>query len=255
MAPKKRKSSKTALKEEEQPEITLDFSEEQEAELREVGKKAEASVNTIVEAIKKLERHKDKATPLSEIEGIGPAYQNILKEHGIDSVQTLISADPDSLSEKTRFSAETVLEWQEKGKKLTEKGEKKETTEKAEEIEKTEKKAKQKEDKPHMSKNIKQNIEKLKQKEGIIGYILRNSKSASIDLNDPTKVIDYAVLSSSAFEASEELSNTFELGDVKNLGGEGHTVKLLSFTIGENKVSVFMEKNVDHKNVYKDLLD
>jgi len=252
MTPKKRKSRKNALKAEEQSEITLDFSEEQEAEIREVGKKAEASVNTIVEAIKKFEKHKSETMSISEIEGIGPAYQNILKEHGIDSVQTLILADPDSLSEKTIFSAETIVEWQEKGKKLREKGERKETTEK---VEKSEKENMQREDKPRTDKKIKQNIEKLKQKEGIIGYILRNAKSANIDLKDPTKIIDYAVLSSSTFEASEKLSNTFALGDIKHVMVEGNSVKLISFTIGENKVSVFMEKNIDHKNLYKDLLD
>ncbi|MCK4477692.1 roadblock/LC7 domain-containing protein [Candidatus Bathyarchaeota archaeon] len=101
---------------------------------------------------------------------------------------------------------------------------------------------------------IKQNIDKVNTKEGVIGYILRNAKSASIDLKDPTKIIDFAVLSSSALEAGEELSNTFELGDVKYVLVEGNTAKFLSFTAEENRVSVFMEKNVDHNRVYKDLL-
>ncbi len=101
---------------------------------------------------------------------------------------------------------------------------------------------------------LKQNIEKIKGKEGIIGYILRNSTSASIDLKDPTKIIDYAILSSSALEASEELSNTFELGDVKHVIVEGNTAKFLSIVVDENKVSVFMEKNVDHNRIYKELL-
>ena len=127
-------------------------------------------------------------------------------------------------------------------------------TEELREAEKTEKKEQRKEDKLGGNEKIKQNIGKVKTKEGIIGYILRNSKSASIDLKDPTKIIDYAVLSSSALEASEELSNTYELGDIKHVVVEGNSVKLLSFTSGENKVSVFMEKNVDHKRVYKDLL-
>jgi len=126
----------------------------------------------------------------------------------------------------------------------------------AEEIVKTkraEKKEPKKDNDPKSGK-IKQNIDRIKAKEGIIGYILRNTKSASIDLKDPTKIIDFAVLSSSALEASEELSNTFELGDVKYVLVEGNTAKLLSFIVEENRVSVFMEKNVDHNRVYKDLL-
>jgi len=54
----------------------------------------------------------------------------------------------------------------------------------------------------------------------------------------------------SADEASEELSNTFELGNVKHVVVEGNTVKLLSFTVGENKVSVFMEKDVNHNRFF-----
>jgi|GEM_PF-596406 len=100
---------------------------------------------------------------------------------------------------------------------------------------------------------IKQKVESVKSKEGVIGYILRNSTSASIDLKDPAKIIDYAVLSSSAFEASDELSETFKLGEVKYSLIQGDTVKLLSFINGENKVSVFMENNIDHKRIYKDL--
>jgi len=100
---------------------------------------------------------------------------------------------------------------------------------------------------------IKQKVESVKSKEGVIGYILRNSTSASIDLKDPVKIIDYAVLSSSAFEASDELSETFKLGEVKYSLIKGDTVKLLSFINGENKISVFMENNIDHKRIYKDL--
>jgi hypothetical protein len=100
---------------------------------------------------------------------------------------------------------------------------------------------------------LKQSIKKINLKDGVIGYILRNSTSASIDLKDPTKIIDFAVLSSSAFEVSEELSNTFKLGEIKHSLISGDQLKLLSLTNGENKVSVFMENKVDHKRVYKDL--
>ena len=96
-------------------------------------------------------------------------------------------------------------------------------------------------------------LDEMKAKENIVGYILRNTKSASIDLNDPTKIIDYAVLSSSAMDMGDELSQTFDLGEIKQVLVEGKDVKLLSVTIGENNVSVFMEKNVDHNHIYKTL--
>lgn len=110
------------------------------------------------------------------------------------------------------------------------------------------------------AKNKEKEIEKLQESlkdintvEGIIGYILRSSNSASIDLKDPTKVIDYAVLSATAFEAGRKISNTFEIGEANTIVLEGGDIKVLSKTIGDNRLSVFMENKVDHKKLCKDL--
>jgi len=96
-------------------------------------------------------------------------------------------------------------------------------------------------------------LNEIKTKEGVIGYILRNTRSASIDLNDPTKIIDYAVLSSSAMDTGDELSQTFNLGEIKHILVEGRNAKLLAVTIGENNIAIFMDKNVDHNQIYKTL--
>jgi len=101
--------------------------------------------------------------------------------------------------------------------------------------------------------NLRGSLEEIKTYEGVIGYILRNSTSAAIDLKDPTKIIDYAILSSSALDASEELSELFNLGKVKEIVIEGKGIKVLSFAVGENKVSVFMEKNADYEKILKKL--
>ena len=101
--------------------------------------------------------------------------------------------------------------------------------------------------------NLRANLEEIKTYDGVIGFILRNSTSAAIDLKDPTKIIDYAILSSSAHDASEELSELFNLGEVKDIVIEGNDVKVLSLAVGENKVSVFMEKDADSKKISKRL--
>jgi predicted regulator of Ras-like GTPase activity (Roadblock/LC7/MglB family) len=93
--------------------------------------------------------------------------------------------------------------------------------------------------------DLRARLEEIKGREGVIGYILRNSHSASIDLKDPTKIIDYAILSSSAIDAGDELSELFNLGDVRSIVVEGKDVKMLSMVINENRISVFMEKTVD----------
>jgi predicted regulator of Ras-like GTPase activity (Roadblock/LC7/MglB family) len=96
---------------------------------------------------------------------------------------------------------------------------------------------------------LRANLEKIKKYDGVVGYILRNSASASIDLKDPAKIIDYAILSSTAFDATEEVTKLFELGGVKNIIIDGKSLKMLSLTVEENKISVFMENNADTKNV------
>jgi predicted regulator of Ras-like GTPase activity (Roadblock/LC7/MglB family) len=97
------------------------------------------------------------------------------------------------------------------------------------------------------------NLEEIKTWNGVIGYILRNTTSAAIDLKDPTKIIDYAILSSSALDAAEELSMFFNLGKVKHIVVEGRDIKVLSLTLEENKISIFLEKDADCERVLKKL--
>ena len=97
-------------------------------------------------------------------------------------------------------------------------------------------------------------MERIKDKEGVKGYIFRSAESASIDMKEPEKIIDYAFLSSSAFELCDVLSETFELGDIQHVLVEGNTTKFLSFEVEGNRISVFMEKKIEHKRVFKDLL-
>jgi predicted regulator of Ras-like GTPase activity (Roadblock/LC7/MglB family) len=93
------------------------------------------------------------------------------------------------------------------------------------------------------------NLEEIKTWNGVIGYILRNTTSAAIDLKDPTKIIDYAILSSSALDAAEKLSTFFDLGKVRHIVVEGKDIKVLSLVLGENKISVFLEKDADSEKV------
>src|SRR4030065_2946739 len=101
--------------------------------------------------------------------------------------------------------------------------------------------------------NIRTRLEEIKNYEGVVGYILRNSSSASIDLKDPTKIRDYSIISSSSIDAGQTLSELFDLGQSKNVAVEGKNVKMLSFTLEENKISVFMDKNADSEKILKKL--
>jgi predicted regulator of Ras-like GTPase activity (Roadblock/LC7/MglB family) len=89
--------------------------------------------------------------------------------------------------------------------------------------------------------------------EGITGYILRDTSDAVIDLKDQAMLVDYAILSSQAYDFGQEISELFNLGNVENIVVEGKDVKVVCVNINENKVSIFMEKTTDHTNVLKQI--
>jgi len=100
---------------------------------------------------------------------------------------------------------------------------------------------------------MQEKLQEIKDQEGIIGYILRGPKSASIDLKDPTKIIDYAVLSSTAFDAGQNMTEALQMGEVDTILVESEETKLLSMNINNHRLSIFMEKSVDHNMLYKNL--
>jgi len=97
-------------------------------------------------------------------------------------------------------------------------------------------------------------LEIIKDEPEVIGYVLRNSRSATIDAKDPTKIIDYAILSSSTIEIAEKLLDNFKLGKCSKVIVEGKDAKLLSLSIGGNSISVFMNKKADMEKISEKLL-
>ena len=107
--------------------------------------------------------------------------------------------------------------------------------------------------KPEEIEALQKKLQDLKQQEGIIGYILRGPQTAAIDLKDPTKIIEYASLSSTALEESNDIAKTLEIGELDNLIVETEKTKLLSMNINDHRISIFMEKSFDHKKLCNDL--
>jgi hypothetical protein len=96
-------------------------------------------------------------------------------------------------------------------------------------------------------------VQDIRKESDLLGYILKNDTKAAIDLKDSSKIIEYAMLSSQAFESSETIANSLKLGDIKNILIEGKTVKALCVNTGQNKLSIFMEKTADHADILKTL--
>jgi len=101
--------------------------------------------------------------------------------------------------------------------------------------------------------SLQEKLQDIKNQEGIIGYILRGPKTAAIDIKDPTKIIEYASLSSAAFEVSNDIAKNMETGEVYDLVVETENTKVLCMIVNNHRVSVFMEKSVKHNLVCNDL--
>ncbi len=97
--------------------------------------------------------------------------------------------------------------------------------------------------------DLRARLEEIRRLESVKGYILRDSTSAVIDFEDPAKMAEYAMLSSQAFESSEELGELFKLGDIENMLIEFADINVLCVAIGEVMVSVFMDKDADPAEV------
>jgi predicted regulator of Ras-like GTPase activity (Roadblock/LC7/MglB family) len=100
---------------------------------------------------------------------------------------------------------------------------------------------------------LQEKLQTIKKQDGIIGYILRGTKTASIDLKDPKRIIDYATLSSAVFDIAQEMAEKLQLDEVNSIVLESEQTKLLSMTIKNQRLSIFMEKTVDHNLVCIDL--
>lgn len=97
-------------------------------------------------------------------------------------------------------------------------------------------------------------LAEVRKVKGVSGYILRSDTSAIVDMTEQDKIIDYAILSSQISESSREIANQFSLADIESVLVEGKSVKVLCICVGENKISVFMEKTAIHAWIIKRIL-
>jgi hypothetical protein len=97
---------------------------------------------------------------------------------------------------------------------------------------------------------LRSNLTGINKIQGVKGYILRNSTTAVIDLQNTEKLVAYALLLSETVDCIQNISDLFSL-KTTNAVVEGKEIKMLCMIMGENKLSVFVEKNVDHKDIFR----
>ena len=83
----------------------------------------------------------------------------------------------------------------------------------------------------------------------VTGYIMRNTTSAIIDLKNPARLTEYAILTSQTLESARQISELFNLGTIENILITGKDTKALCIAIGENNAAIFMEKSADHNDI------
>ena len=96
-------------------------------------------------------------------------------------------------------------------------------------------------------------LAEIRKDKNVLGYILRNETSATIDIEESEKIVEYAIFSSQVLDSSQEISDEFELGDVESVVIEGEEKKVLCMKIGKNKINVFMKKDADCSKISKKL--
>ena len=99
--------------------------------------------------------------------------------------------------------------------------------------------------------NLSQTLAEIRKETGVIGYILRSSTSATIDLKEPEKIVEYALFSSQVLDSSREISELFKIDTIESVLIEGKETKALCMDIDGIKISIFMEKNADHADILK----
>jgi predicted regulator of Ras-like GTPase activity (Roadblock/LC7/MglB family) len=98
-------------------------------------------------------------------------------------------------------------------------------------------------------KELSSKLKEIRNDKGVTGYIIRNENSATIDLKEPEKLVQYAIFSSQVLDSSQEISDLLKTGDVESILVEGKENNALCMNIDGNKISIFMEKDADHADV------
>ena len=100
-------------------------------------------------------------------------------------------------------------------------------------------------------KDLSSELAEIRKMKGVVGYIIRNENSAIIDLKEPEKLGEYAILSYEILDSSLSISDLFELGDFENVLAEGEENNVLCMKIQGNKIGIFLEKGANCAAILK----
>jgi predicted regulator of Ras-like GTPase activity (Roadblock/LC7/MglB family) len=108
-------------------------------------------------------------------------------------------------------------------------------------------------DEDDIYENLSCELAEIRKDKNVLGYILRNETSATIDIEESERIVEYAIFSSQVLDSSQEISDEFELGDVESVVIEGEDKNALIMKVGKNKINVFLKKDADCSKISKRL--
>jgi hypothetical protein len=85
-------------------------------------------------------------------------------------------------------------------------------------------------------------VKGIRSSPGVFGYILRGESKALVDLDESSKIVEFAMFSSQIFESAEAVGESFSLGGIDSVVVEGKTIKAFCANFGENKLTLYLEK-------------
>lgn len=97
-------------------------------------------------------------------------------------------------------------------------------------------------------------LQEISKSDDVIAFILKSATRATIYLRESEEIAKYALFASQVFDSSEQLSELFDLGATESILIEGKNINLLCINLGEQTLSIFLEKNADHAGIFNRIL-
>jgi hypothetical protein len=98
-------------------------------------------------------------------------------------------------------------------------------------------------------------LAEIRKKNKLIGFTLKNSTRAMIDLDKKEDLTQLSLLANQLFDSSAKLLNACKQGSMKSAVLEGSKMRVLCLSVSGNQISVFMEKTVDYDRIVEKLAE
>ena len=97
-------------------------------------------------------------------------------------------------------------------------------------------------------------LKEIREKNEILGFILKGSAYAAIDLDSNEDLAKFAILVSQLANFSKQVLNLHEENSVRSVVLEGKELKVLCLNIRGNEIGITMKKSKDDREILNKIL-